>query len=67
MGLPHNGENPDKSHTVLLGVQIWSCTPTEDPDSISASCPDNQNDRWGEAPTAPPGVGSFRRQMSASL
>jgi len=66
MGLPHNGENPDKSHAVFLSVRMWSCTPTRNPDPISASRFDNQDGRWGKASTAPLGVGNFRRQTSAS-
>ena len=43
IGLSHNGEKSNKSHTVFLGVRIWSYTPTGDPDPISTSYHDNQD------------------------
>jgi len=53
MSLPHNGENPDESHTIFLGVWMWSCTPTGDPDPIFGSCLDNQDGRRGDASIVP--------------
>ena len=54
VGLPHNGENPDKSYVIFLGVRMLSCTLTGDSNLISASCLDNQDDGRREASIAPP-------------
>jgi len=48
-GLPHNGENTNKGYAILLSVRMWSCTPTENSDSISVHCFDNGDDRREEA------------------
>ena len=67
MGLPHNGENPDESHVIFLGVRMWSCTLTRNLDPISASCLNNQDGRRENVSIAPPAVWSFRWQTSTSL
>jgi len=52
LDLPHDSKNPDKGYAIFLGVRMWSCASTRDPNPISASCLDNQDDRRGEASIA---------------
>jgi len=49
MGLPHNGEKPNKNYAFLLGVQVWSYTSIGDSNSISTYCPSHWDNEWGEA------------------
>jgi len=66
MSLSRNNENPDKSYIIFIGVRMWSRTPAENLDPISARCFDNGDDGWEKVSTATPGVGSFGRQTSTS-
>ena len=45
--LPHKGENPNKGHSILLSVWIWSHTTIEDSNSIFMYCLGNRDDTQG--------------------